>query len=227
MDMGAGGLLKEISSRPQPRSRPATGKQDAAQKSVAIVILAAGQSRRMGPQNKLLATINGKPMLRHTAEQALASKATGVFAVTGHEQEKIMPLLQEMGITAFHNPDYAEGLSSSLKTGFRALGDKFDGILVCLGDMPLVTADLFNALIDAFDMEEGRAIIVPTYKGKRGNPVLIASSFKPDILAITGDIGAKSLIADNELLVFTVDAGKDSIFADIDTPDALSNLQQE
>ncbi|MCF8467963.1 MAG: molybdopterin-binding/glycosyltransferase family 2 protein [Sneathiella sp.] len=227
MDMGAGGLLKEITSRPQPRNRPLPQKKDKGQKSVAILMLAAGQSRRMGSQNKLLAEINGKPMLRHTAEQALKSKAAGVFAVTGHEKEKILPLLEEMGIPAFDNPDYAEGLSSSLKTGFRALAGKFDGILICLGDMPLVTAALFNALIEAFDREEGRAIVVPTCQGKRGNPVLIASSFEADILAITGDIGAKSLIADNELVVFNVEVGDNSIFADIDTPDALSNLQRQ
>ena len=192
---------------------------------IAILILAAGQSRRMGPQNKLLAEIDGKPLLRHTAEQALKSKAAGVFAVTGHEQEKIAPLLKELGITAFHNPDYAEGLSGSLKTGFRALAEKYDGILICLGDMPLITARLFNAMIDAFDVEEGRTIVVPTYQGKRGNPVLIASNFEPDIRTITGDIGAKSLIADNEQVVFNIEVGDDSIFTDIDTPDALSGFQ--
>ena len=227
MDMGAGGLLKEITSRPQPRNRPLPQKKDKGQKSVAILILAAGQSRRMGSQNKLLAEINGKPMLRHTAEQALKSRAAAVFAVTGHEREKIQPLLDEMGIPALHNPDYANGLSSSLKTGFRALAGKFEGILVCLGDMPLITAELFNTLIEAFDREEGRAIVVPTYQGKRGNPVLIASSFEADILAITGDIGAKSLIAENEPMVFNVEVGDNSIFADIDTPDALSNIQHQ
>lgn len=225
MDMGAGGLLKEIPSRPHPRNqerktRPANGK------SVAVLILAAGQSRRMGERNKLLAEIDGKAMLRHTAETALESKAAKVFGVTGHDREKIEALFSDLKIPTFHNPDFAEGLSSSLKTGFRALSDEYDGVLVCLGDMPLVSADLFDALIDAFDVEEGRAIIVPTFKGKRGNPVLIASQYKNDILTLTGDIGAKSLIAENESHVFNVEADQDSIFADIDTPDALSALQQ-
>ena len=225
MDMGAGGLLKEIPSRPQPRN-PEKKAMAATGKSVAVLILAAGQSRRMGKRNKLLAEINGKAMLRHTAETALKSKAAGVFGVTGHDRGKIEAMFNDLDIPSFHNPDYADGLSSSLKTGFRALAEKYDGILVCLGDMPLVSADLFDTLIDAFDTEEGRAIIVPTFKGKRGNPVLIASQYKNDILTLTGDIGAKSLIAENESHVFNVEADQDSIFTDVDTPDALSALQQ-
>lgn len=226
MDMGAGGLLKEIPSRPQPRNQER--KAGAAKgKSVAVLILAAGQSRRMGSKNKLLAEINGKAMLRHTTETALKTKAAGVFGVTGHDRKKIERLFNGLNISSFYNPDYADGLSSSLKTGFRALADKYDGILVCLGDMPLVDADLFDSLIDAFDIEEGRAIVVPTFQGKRGNPVLIGSQFKNEILTVMGDIGAKSLIAENESHVFNVEADKDSIFTDIDTPDALVALQQK
>lgn len=223
MDMGSGGLLKEISSRPQPRNI-APSLPDS--KSVAILILAAGQSRRMGRDNKLLAKIDGKPMVRHVAEQALKSTASGVFAVTGHERDKIEKVIENLDIKTFHNPDFADGLSSSLKTGFRALSKKYDGILVCLGDMPFIKAELFNQLINAFDVEEGRSIVVPTYQGKRGNPVLIASLFAPEVTRVTGDIGAKSLIAENEHVVFNMDIDANSIFTDIDTPEALINLQQ-
>ncbi|USG59718.1 molybdopterin-binding/glycosyltransferase family 2 protein [Sneathiella marina] len=223
MAMGSGGLLKEISSRPQPRNIAPSLLEN---KSVAILILAAGQSRRMGRDNKLLAEIDGKPMFRHVAEQALNSTASGVFAVTGHERDKIEKVIEDLDIKTFHNPDFAEGLSSSLKTGFRALSKQYDGILVCLGDMPFVKAELFNQLINAFDVEEGRSIIVPTYQGKRGNPVLIASLFAADVTRVTGDIGAKSLIAENEHVVFNLDINAKSIFTDIDTPEALVNLQQ-
>ncbi|MEH6546670.1 MAG: nucleotidyltransferase family protein, partial [Sneathiella sp.] len=195
-------------------------------KSVAILILAAGQSRRMGQDNKLLAQIGGKPMFRHVAEQALKSNASGVFAVTGHERDDIEKVIEDLDIKTFHNPDFADGLSSSLKTGFRALSKQYDGILVCLGDMPFIKAELFNQLISTFDVEEGRSIVVPTYQGKRGNPVLIASLFAPEIATVTGDIGAKSLIAENEHVVFNLDIDANSIFTDIDTPEALKNLQQ-
>jgi len=227
MNMGVGGLLKEISSRPQPRSRPVSDKTGNAPKSVAILILAAGQSRRMGPKNKLLAEIDGQPMADITAEQALGSKAEAVFAVIGHEKEKTNEIFENKGIKTFFNEQYEEGLSSSLKTGFRELADNYDGILICLADMPFVTTALLDQLIDAFDIEEGRAIIVPAVDGKRGNPVLIASSFKADILALTGDIGAKPIITENEHVVFNLDIENDSIFRDIDTPESLIHLQRK
>ena len=226
MDMGEGGLLKEIPSRPQPRQKEKKTIRSDHGKSVALLILAAGQSRRMGPENKLLTDFRHKPLLRHVAEQAQQSKAQAVFAVTGHEAAQVKSLLADMNIQTFHNPDYASGLSSSLKTGFRALADQYDGILVCLGDMPFINAALLDKLIDAFDIEEGRAIIVPAYRGKRGNPVLIASELQEEIQAITGDIGAKSLIAENDSLVFTVEVDKETIFTDIDTPEALAALRQ-
>jgi molybdenum cofactor cytidylyltransferase len=227
MGMGVGGLLKEISSRPQPRQKASfTEKITTKGKSIAILILAAGQSRRMGANNKLLAEVNGKPMLQTVAEQARKSKAIDVYAVTGHEKEAVERVLAPLSIKSFHNPDFSEGLSSSLKTGFTALADEFDGLLVCLGDMPFVDYTLLDRLIDAFDIEEGRSIIVPTYKGKRGNPVLIAGLFKPEIMGVTGDIGAKSLIAQNEHVVFTVDVDNNNIFRDIDTLDTLLKINK-
>lgn len=226
MDMGSGGLLKEISSRPQPRTKSSTkSEKTPAGKSVALLILAAGQSRRMGANNKLLARIDDKPMFSLVAEQATQSKGAAVYAVTGHERKLVDDIAETFGIQTFHNPDYKTGLSSSLKKGFSELADSYDGILICLADMPFVTAALFDQMIDAFDTEEGRAIIVPTFRGKRGNPVLISSQFKTDILSVTGDIGAKSVIADNEHVVFTIDVENDSIFKDIDTPEALSRIQ--
>ncbi|TNE33399.1 MAG: 4-diphosphocytidyl-2C-methyl-D-erythritol kinase [Alphaproteobacteria bacterium] len=226
MDMGAGGLLKEITSRPQPRNRAASKNTAARGKSVAVLVLAAGQSRRMGPENKLLAEVEGKALLRHVIEQAKASKASGVFAVTGHERDRTEALLKDLGIKSFHNPDYAEGLSSSLKAGFAALGEEYDGIIIALGDMPRISSALFDQLIDAFDIEEGRAIIVPTWKGKRGNPVLIASEFKPEIMALAGDIGAKPLIAEHADLVHQIETGDNAIFTDVDTPEALSRIRE-
>ncbi|WP_334129337.1 molybdopterin-binding/glycosyltransferase family 2 protein [Sneathiella sp.] len=226
MDLGEGGLLKEIPGRPQPRQQEMRPISPDNRKSVAVLILAAGQSRRMGRENKLLAKISGKPLLRHIAEEAIKSNARAVYAVTGHERERVQGLLADLKIETVHNPDFASGLSSSLKTGFRALADRYDGILVCLGDMPFITAALLDKLIDAFDVADGRSIVVPTYRGKRGNPVLIATDLKESIQTLTGDIGAKSLIAENEDLVFNVEADKESIFTDIDTPDILEKFRQ-
>ncbi|WP_169545324.1 NTP transferase domain-containing protein [Sneathiella aquimaris] len=223
MGMGEGGLLKEIASRPQPRAGKRTSTQMKKTK-IAVLLLAAGQSRRMGKNNKLLALIEGKPMIRHVAEQALASKADHVLMVTGHEADSVMKSVWDIDIPSVHNPDFADGLSTSLKLGFQVLSENYDGVLVCLGDMPFVSFEILNQLIDQFDPEEGRSIVIPTVSGKRGNPVLISSQYADEISVISGDMGAKALINDNESQVHTVEIDSPSIFADIDTPEILLNL---
>ncbi|MEP3245446.1 MAG: molybdopterin-binding/glycosyltransferase family 2 protein [Sneathiella sp.] len=223
MEMGEGGLLKEISSRPQPRAGT-PGKSSMSKPKIAVLLLAAGQSRRMGRENKLLALVDEKPMVRRVAEQALASKADHLLMVTGHEADDVLKTVWDLDVPSVQNPDFADGLSTSLKLGFRVLQDQYDGILVCLGDMPFVTTDIFDQLIDAFDPVEGRAIIIPATDGKRGNPALLSSQFKDDIREITGDMGAKALIEENEPLVHAVEIDSSSIFADIDTPEILARV---
>ncbi|MBE7637422.1 NTP transferase domain-containing protein [Sneathiella sp. P13V-1] len=220
MRMGEGGLLKEIPGRPQPRGKqlPETEKE---KPKIAALILAAGQSRRMGPENKLLALIDDKPILRHVAENLANTGVEQISMVTGHEADQIKSLVWDMPIQMIENPDYAEGLSTSLKAGMKALQDKYEGIIVCLGDMPFVTPDQFQQMIDAFDPVEGRAIIVPTFKGKRGNPVLLSSQFADEVEKISGDMGAKAIISENDHLVHGVEFDSDAIFTDIDTPQML------
>lgn len=220
MDMGEGGLLKEIPGRPQPRDRKMPDKSKSTPK-ISAMLLAAGQSRRMGPDNKLLALLDGKPMLRHVAEALKATSAERVVMVVGHEAEKVKSVVWDMGIDVIDNPNYREGLSTSVKAGFDTLKDTADGILVCLGDMPFVSSDEINQMIEVFDPLEGRAIVTPTFKGKRGNPVLISAQFADEVAKITGDMGAKAIIAENDHLVHSVEFDSPAIFTDIDTPEML------
>ncbi|MBL4906426.1 MAG: molybdopterin-binding/glycosyltransferase family 2 protein [Sneathiella sp.] len=227
MGMGEGGLLKEIASRPQPRAGKSPSRQTHKKKKIAVLLLAAGQSRRMGPDNKLLALVNNKPMVRHVAEQALASNADHVLMVTGHEADDVLKSIWDLDISSVQNFNYANGLSTSLKVGFEVLRHDYDGVLVCLGDMPFVKQDILNKLIDAFDPEEGRAIVVPSIKGKRGNPALISTQFFDDIQEISGDMGAKAVISNNEHVVHAVEIDSASIFADIDTPTILARVTED
>jgi len=220
MEMGEGGLLKEIPGRPQPRNKKMPDKSKSNPKITAI-LLAAGQSRRMGSDNKLLALLDGKPMLRHVAETLKSSSVEDISLVTGHEAEMVKNVVWDMGFQVIENPDYAEGLSTSVKVGFQAVQDKYDGVLICLGDMPFISATEIDQMISAFDPLEGRAIITPTFKGKRGNPVLISTQFADDIAKISGDMGAKALIAENDHLVHSVEFDSPAIFTDIDTPEML------
>ena len=134
--MGVGGLLMEIVTRPQPRAEPAPERAE----RIAAVVLAAGRSTRMGAVNKLIAEIGGKPLVRIAAEQALASRASPVIVVTGHERERVEAALAGLPVALVHNPDYAEGLGTSLKAGIAAVPEDADGAVVCLGDMPQVDA---------------------------------------------------------------------------------------
>jgi molybdenum cofactor cytidylyltransferase len=227
--MGVGGLLSEIPDRPQPReaiSRPGTEPAtNAPRPRVAALVLAAGRSRRMGERNKLLIEVGGEPMVRHAVRAALAAGLREVVVVTGHERERVEAVLAGLPIRLVHNPDYAEGgLSSSLKAGVGALGRKLDGALVCLGDMPRLTSDHLRRLVAAFDPGSGRAIVVPTHGGKRGNPVLWSSAYFPAMRELEGDVGAKHLIGEHAAEVVEVELADDAPLLDVDTPEALARL---
>src|ERR1700726_1586508 len=135
--MGVGGLLMEIVTRPQPRTTPEVEDN----RNVAAIILAAGRSTRMGGPNKLLAELSGKKLVRIATEQVLASRARGVIVVTGHQADEVRKALHGLKVTFVHNPDFAEGLASSVKTGIAAVPDDADGAVICLGDMPLIDSD--------------------------------------------------------------------------------------
>jgi molybdenum cofactor cytidylyltransferase len=221
--MGVGGLLMEIVTRPQPRHEAAPQ----AAGRVAAVVLAAGRSTRMGAINKLIAEIGGKPLVRIAAEQALASSARPVIVVTGHQREKVEEALAGLPVRFAHNPDFAEGLGASLRTGIAAVPDDVDGAVICLGDMPQVDAALIDRLIAAFDPERGALIVVPTIEGRRGNPVLWSRRFFPDLRQIQGDVGARHLIASYAEAVVEVPVSGESAFVDVDTPESLSAVKAE
>jgi molybdenum cofactor cytidylyltransferase len=221
--MGVGGLLMEIVTRPQPRDEPvAAGAQ-----SVAALVLAAGRSTRMGGPNKLVAEIGGKPLVRIAAEQALGSRAKPVIVVTGHQRERVEAALAGLPVRLVHNPDFADGLATSVKAGIAAVPAAADGAVICLGDMPQVDAALINRLIDAFAPEHGALAVIPTINGKRGNPVLWSRRFFPELMAIEGDVGARNLIARYGEAVIEVPVTGEAALTDIDTQEALAGIKAE
>ncbi len=235
MRMGAGGLLKDVATRPLPRARARRDVQSETQTGseaveitraprIAGLLLAAGQSRRMGPSNKLLAKIDGVAMVRHVAENLSGSRVATILAVTGYEAEAVRNTFDGLDLRIVHNPDFADGLSTTLKTGLDALPDDIDGVVVCLGDMPRVTGGMIDKLIAAFDPDEGRAICVPTWQGKRGNPVLWDRRFLEEMGDVSGDVGARHLIGRHDELVVEVEMANDAVVIDVDTPDHLAAI---
>jgi len=219
--MGVGGLLMEIVTRPQPRAAPQPDGR-----RIAAIVLAAGRSTRMGGPNKLLAQINGKPLVRIAAEEALASRADPVIVVTGHDRERVEKALAGLSVRLVHNPDFADGLSTSLKAGLAAVPPQADGAVICLGDMPQVRAAMIDRLIAAFDPARGALIVIPTIEGKRGNPVVWSRRFFPELVALEGDVGARRVIGTYGEAVAEVPADG-AAFVDIDTPEALSAVKTE
>jgi molybdenum cofactor cytidylyltransferase len=221
--MGVGGLLMEIVTRPQPREEPVESKEH----RIAAVVLAAGRSTRMAGTNKLTATLGGKPLVRIAAEQALASRAASVIVVTGHDRERVEAALAGMPVRLVHNPDFAQGLGTSLRAGIAAVPAEADGAVVCLGDMPQVDAGLIDRLIAAFAPDRGALAVVPTIEGQRGNPVLWSRRFFPDLMAIEGDVGARQLIGRYGEAVAEVPVTGQAALLDVDTPEALAGLKAE
>jgi molybdenum cofactor cytidylyltransferase len=221
--MGVGGLLMEIVTRPQPRTEPQPEKG----RRVAAIVLAAGRSTRMGAINKLIAEIGGKSLVRIAAEQALASRAGPVIVVTGHERERVEAALAGLAVRFVHNSGYADGLGTSLKAGIATVPADADGAIVCLGDMPQVDSLLIDKLLAAFDPERGALVVVPTFDGRRGNPVVWSRRFFNDLMAIQGDIGARHLIGSYAEAVVEVPVAGEAALTDVDTPESFSAVKAE
>jgi molybdenum cofactor cytidylyltransferase len=222
MSLGVGGLLMEIVTRPQPRAKAETESN----RNVVAIVLAAGRSTRMGGPNKLLAELAGKKLVRIATEQALASKASEVIVVTGHQAELIEQALEGLKARVVRNPDFAGGLASSVKAGIAAVPESADGAVICLGDMPLIDAKLIDRLIDGFDPDRGNLIVVPVAEGRRGNPVLWSRRFFGELMTLDGDTGARHLIAKHAEAVAEVPVDGESAFLDIDTPQALETARR-
>lgn len=231
MKMGVGGLLKEIDVRPLPREKaPGTPRVGAAPRSappIAAVVLAAGRSRRMAPHNKLLVVDRtGKPMIARVVDNVLSSHARPILVVTGHQAEQVQHALGGRPVRYVHADDYAEGLAASLKAGIAAVPEECAAAVVCLGDMPLVTGRMIDRLLSAYDPDEGRLIVLPTYRGKQGNPMLWDREFFPEILDVSGDSGARFLVGQHIEAVAEVEMADDAVLRDFDTTESLSTLPQ-
>jgi molybdenum cofactor cytidylyltransferase len=220
--MGVGGLLMEIVTRPQPRLPVGSDGN----RNVAAIVLAAGRSTRMGGPNKLLADLGGKPLVRIVAEQAVASKASGVIVVTGHQADLVEKALAGLNVSFVRNPDFAAGLASSVKAGINAVPADADGAVVCLGDMPLIDTMLIDRLIEAFAPDRGSLIAVPVSDGRRGNPVLWSRRFFGELMTLDGDVGARHLIMKHAEAVTEVPVEGHAAFLDIDTPQALAEVRR-
>ncbi len=173
--------------------------------------------------HKMLVDFHGQPLLRVTVQQILGAGVEDVMVVTGHERDACVEALNGLPVRFVHNPDFAEGLATSIKAGVAAAGNA-DAVLVCLGDMPRVKSATLESMIAAFNPKERRSIVVPVHKYQIGNPVLWGRDHFAQLLNLTGDKGARNLINAMRAEVTEIVNDDVGVLQDADTPEALAEL---
>ncbi|GCE25012.1 molybdenum cofactor cytidylyltransferase [Dictyobacter alpinus] len=197
--------------------------------AIAAIILAAGSSSRMAHgYHKLLLPLGEKPVLAHVVEATLQSQVSHIVVVLGHQSPQITAALDNYihnnKISLQENPDYKQGMSTSLRAGLQALSkhhnlEAYTGAIVLLGDQPFISSHLLDTLI-ATRQQTGKSIVAPCYHGKRGNPVLFAASLFAELATVTGDEGGRSVIAKHAAEVESVELSDAQAQYDVDTWEA-------
>lgn len=192
---------------------------------VGAVLLAAGQSSRFEDGNKLLAQVDGMPIVRRAAETLLDAAVEETVVIVGHDEDAVRDALSGLPVSFQFNPDYAEGQSTSVRAGVEAARERdWDGTVFALGDMPFVSPATVDALLDRY-AGEGESIVAAAHDEKRGNPVLFGATHYETLADVHGDMGGRRLIEEHEdvALVETDDPG---VTRDIDYEADLAKYTQ-
>ena len=192
---------------------------------VSAVVLAAGKSERMGRANKLELKIGDQSLIQHTVQILIESVVEEIVVVVGYQATIIQHLLADLAVKLAYNQDYEQGQMSSVHTGLAALTRECDGIMICLSDQPLLHSSDINQLIDAFVQRRSGSILVPTYAGQRGNPIILAHEHRDSILSGGRNLGCKRFIEKNPELVCSVEMENDHVLIDMDTPEDYEEVK--
>jgi len=187
---------------------------------IAAVVLAAGSSSRMGKPKQTL-QLEGWSMLERVLQTLSQTKVDRVVVVLGAHSSAVRGGVKFGREKVVLNPRFKEGMSGSLRIGLAEV-EEADAAIIVLGDQPFVSPGTIDRIIDAY-VSSKSPVVVPVYRGRRGNPVLFDRSLFPQIRRIRGDVGAKSVVAGNEDKLLQVDVNDEGILVDIDTPSDYSN----
>lgn len=214
--MGVGGLLKENPKRPQPREAKAASHHP----DIAIILLAAGASKRMRGGDKLLEPVEDAPLILHLAKQAISSKAKTLHVVLRPNDTARQAALEELSLNTVAASDWESGMSASIRAGLNALPQNCDGAIIALSDMPEITQEHFNHLIAAFSPSDGREIIrAASASGKPGHPVLFGRRFFESLKGLSGDRGARELLQEMQDFTHEIRLTGQAATTDLDTPE--------
>ncbi|UCE40976.1 MAG: molybdenum cofactor cytidylyltransferase [Candidatus Aminicenantes bacterium] len=184
---------------------------------ICALVLAAGESRRMG-YPKLLLPFKEKTIIEHIVENILASKADKILVVLGSYQEEILSKIADRTVSSVVNHRFREGMLSSIQTGFEALPKETSAAIVCLGDQPLIPFSVMDALIETYHKTK-KGVVLPVYRNKRGHPILIDLKHKQEILDLSSDIGLRALVHNHPQDIYEVEVDTPHILKDIDYPE--------
>ena len=188
---------------------------------ISAILLAAGLSKRMGGENKLTKEIEGIPLIKRSVKNIIASAVDELIIILGYQKEIIEKLIDKNEKIKFiFNKNFESGIASSIKTGLNHLSENTKAFFICLGDMPMVNQNTYNKLIECKNNKE---IIVPTYKGKQGNPVLFSKSMKKKlIMTIQGDFGAKKILELNKNKLLNLETNDKNVIKNYNTKDSFN-----
>jgi molybdenum cofactor cytidylyltransferase len=181
---------------------------------ISAIVLAAGESKRMGRPKQLL-PFRGSTLLGQITENLLQSQAAEIIVVLGYQAEKIIPQIAPEPVKIVVNPDFDQGMSSSIKCGLSHISEAADGVMIVLGDQPLIEKETIDLLIEKHRQSE-HGIILPVYEGIRGHPVIFKMKYKDELLRLTGDIGGKQIVERHPSDVLEVAVDSQSVVISID-----------
>ncbi len=195
--------------------------------TVQAIFLAAGSSRRMGKDNKLLLPYSDRTLVEFTFDKILKSDIDKILVITGFEQEKIQNLLQDKTEYFIYNKNHKIGMTSSIQAGVKALDENCSGFIIALSDMPFLKTEDYNILIRNFKLNyNNKPLIIQPVLGKRkGNPVIFSHHFKSEILDHDQPEGCREIIQRNKAFVVLVELENEKAFWDVDTPGDYKNLK--
>jgi molybdenum cofactor cytidylyltransferase len=193
---------------------------------VAILVLAAGLSKRFGPRNKLLEDFCGKTVLWHTVRAATAANVGPVYVVTGEHHTEICAALAELDVLIRFNPSFSDGMGNSLAFGVEKLPGDLDGVMILAGDMPLISARFIQTMFGTFAGANAEKIVfAATRDGEQRNPVIWPRDVFPALRNHTGQGGAKALLSRLSARTIECRTEHDHLLSDIDTPDDLEHAR--
>jgi molybdenum cofactor cytidylyltransferase len=194
---------------------------------VSAILLAAGLSQRMGAVNKLQIPVDGVPLLRRSAKRLTTAGLGEVVVVLGHDSEQTSALIDDLPVRTVLNTDYKSGQMSSVHRGLEALSRPCAGVMVCLSDQPLLDTDDIVLIARAFIADCPRPLLVPTWQGERGNPIVMSWEQREAILRGGRNLGCRRLIQNNPELVWTLPMPNDHCVADMDSPEDYRRLRAQ